>query len=358
MRVMIDMGHPAHVHFFKNAIWELERLGHEVRITARDKDVTLQLLDAYGLKYTNRGAGSVGTLKKGLGMISTDFKMLKIARKFKPDIMCGILNPYTAQVSRLIGAKSITFTDTEHARSAQKMTFPFTDLIVTPEAYLSDHGEKHVRYDGYHELAYLHPKYFTPDPGVLDELGIGKDEKFVIVRFVSWEASHDIGETGFSLEDKIQLVKEIEKYATPIITSEGEMPEEFRKYQIKIPAHRIHDALYYAALYVGEGATMASEGAVMGVPAIYTNNLKLGYMDDQESYGLVFQYSPNKESVKKIIEDIRSIFQTEKTAWNDKKDILLNEKIDVTSFMVWLMKNHLDINKIMKEDPDYQNKFK
>ena len=102
MRILFDMGHPAHVHFFKNAIWELQKRGHQVKITARDKDVTLELLEAYGIPYENRGSAGAGTLNKTLNMIKTDFKMLKIAKKFKPDVMCGILNPYTAQVSRSI----------------------------------------------------------------------------------------------------------------------------------------------------------------------------------------------------------------------------------------------------------------
>ncbi|MDO9537119.1 MAG: hypothetical protein Q7J68_02245 [Thermoplasmata archaeon] len=46
MKVLFDMGHPAHVHLlqpgwlFKNTIWELEKQGHAVKVTARDKDVT------------------------------------------------------------------------------------------------------------------------------------------------------------------------------------------------------------------------------------------------------------------------------------------------------------------------------
>jgi predicted glycosyltransferase len=44
MKVLIDIGHPAHVHFYKNTIKELEAKGHEVLVTARDKDVAINLL--------------------------------------------------------------------------------------------------------------------------------------------------------------------------------------------------------------------------------------------------------------------------------------------------------------------------
>ena len=57
MKILFDMGHPAHVHFFKNTIWELEKKGHQVKVTARDKDVTIALLEAYGIAHVVRGEG-------------------------------------------------------------------------------------------------------------------------------------------------------------------------------------------------------------------------------------------------------------------------------------------------------------
>ena len=35
MRVLFDIVHPAHVHFFKHMIWELEKRGHQTRIGRR-----------------------------------------------------------------------------------------------------------------------------------------------------------------------------------------------------------------------------------------------------------------------------------------------------------------------------------
>lgn len=53
MRVLVDIGHPGHVHFYKHAIWELQARGHEVLVSAREKDVTRALLDHYGFPYRN-----------------------------------------------------------------------------------------------------------------------------------------------------------------------------------------------------------------------------------------------------------------------------------------------------------------
>jgi predicted glycosyltransferase len=302
MRILIDMGHPAHVHFFRNAIKELRGRGHEVKITARDKDVTLQLLDAYGLEYEVRGTGGAGALKKGVGMVKTDMKMLRIAKKFRPDVMAGILNPYTAQISRVVGAKSITFTDTEHAKAAQKLTFPFTDLIVTPHAYLLDHGEKHVRYEGTHEMVYLNEKYFQPNPSILGKLGIKENEKFAFMRMVSWEASHDRNDdaidAGFFdeitefLEGKMRVVKSRE-----ITGSEG----------LEFHPSAVLDILSYAHLFLGDGATMAAEAAILGANSIYVSKLKgqIGVLDYLERHMRNYQVvSPEQETIMKLLSDI------------------------------------------------------
>ncbi len=42
-------------------------------------------------------------------------------------------------------------------------------------------GKRHIKLNSYKELAYLHPNYFTPDPSVLDELALEKDEKLVVL---------------------------------------------------------------------------------------------------------------------------------------------------------------------------------
>ena len=43
MKILIDIGHPAHVHFFKNIIIELEKIGYECFIISRNKNISLFL---------------------------------------------------------------------------------------------------------------------------------------------------------------------------------------------------------------------------------------------------------------------------------------------------------------------------
>ena len=60
----------------------------------------------------------------------------------------------------------------------------------------------------YHELAYLHPNRFTPDPGILDLLGVKESQRYVIIRFVGWGASHDKGHAGITPEMKRRAVSQ------------------------------------------------------------------------------------------------------------------------------------------------------
>jgi predicted glycosyltransferase len=181
-------------------------------------------------------------------------------------------------------------------------------------------------------LAYLHPKYFTPDPSVLDELGLTEKEKYTIVRFVSWGASHDRGQKGITLEFGRQLVGRLSEYGQVFISAEGALPAEFEPYRLRLPAHRMHDALAFAHLYIGEGATMASEAAILGTPAIYINSLLLGYLEElEQEYGLV-QCFMNTDSILPFVE-VTLANEAVKTGWCNKRHQLLADKIDVTEII-------------------------
>ena len=338
------MNHPAHVHFFKNFIWEMEKRGHEFFISSRDKEIALHLLESYGFKYFNRGAGYSGLLGKGLGMLEMDAKLYRVAKKFNPDLFLGLHNTYIAHLGKLLRKPSITFTDTEHARLASLLTMPFTDAICTPSCFTKDFGKKHVRYNGYHELAYLHPNYFTPDPTVFDDLEISKNEPFFIVRFVSWGASHDVGEKGISLAGKRKLVDLLSDHGKVYITSEENLPKEFEQFRLPVPPERIHDLLAYANLYFGESPTMTTESSVLGTPAICVNSwaCRCGNFIDLKKHMLLNCFHPSEfPAAITCVEELLSRVNL-KGVWNKRRENLLKGKIDVTGWMIEYIQDYLE----------------
>jgi predicted glycosyltransferase len=345
MKILVDIGHPAHVHLFKNMIWELENKGHEVKITARDKDVALKLLDAYEFNYEFLGEHRTRLASKISGAIKTNYRLYKIAKKFNPDILIGASgNFYIAQIARLIGKPSIIFEDSEPDQTIYWLCEPFATAICTPFCFKGKlNPKKHVRYDGYKELAYLHPNYFIPDSSVLNDLDLGKDDGFVILRFVAWKASHDIGRKGLDLETKRKLVNELERYHRVFITSESKLPKEFEKYRITIPPHRIHNVLYYAQMLVGDTQTMTTEAGILGTPAIRCNSFvgekDMGnFIELEKKYDLIYSYRDPDKALNKVMELLKK--DNLKREWQKKRDKLLNEKIDVTKFMTEFIENY------------------
>jgi len=341
MRILIGMGHPKDVHFWKNIINNLINEVYEIKIVCTAKDITLYLLDIYGFEYEIVGRSRKNLGGKSYELLKSTFKSFKIAKKFGPDILVGG-SPYLAYISKLLKKPHIYVTDTEHANLVQMLTCPFSDVICTPTCFKKKFSpKKHIMYNGYEELAYLHPNYFKPNPNILAELGLDKNDRFIIFRFVSWEASHDIGQRG--IINKEEILRRIEDYAIPFITSEQKLSKNLEKYKIIITPEKIHDLLCYATMYIGEGATMASEAAVLGTPAIYVNTQRLGYLDEEEEkYGLVYNFSDPKtaqeQAVKKAIELLEN--KNLKREWQKKRKRLLNEKIDVAKFMTELIENY------------------
>ena len=101
MRVLIDILHPAHVHFFRNFYAEMESRGHKVCITARDKDRSVELLRAYDLPYQQISQQKSGGAGLMLEMAQRTPKLMKIMRSFKPDAMTGIMGPSIALAGAL-----------------------------------------------------------------------------------------------------------------------------------------------------------------------------------------------------------------------------------------------------------------
>ncbi|WP_234736774.1 DUF354 domain-containing protein [Tellurirhabdus bombi] len=360
MKLLIDIGHPAHVHYFRNVIHLLQQKGHQVAITARDKEVSFKLLQAYNLPYSSRGRGAKGLLGKLFYLLKGDLAILKVARQFQPDLCLSFGSPYLAQVSKLINKPHIAFDDTEHARYEHAMYLPFTDTVVTPTTYWKELGQKQIRYKGFIELCHLAPPYFQPNPAVLDEVGLTPADRFVILRFVSWSASHDRGQSGISYEQKIELVQHISHHARILISSEGPLPTELEPFRMRLSPEKLHDLLAFASLYIGEGGTTANECAILGIPNILISSLlgpktRPGIHNDFERYRLQELFMTFDGVLEKALallkDDVRS-------DWQQRRQQMLSEKIDVTAFMVWLMENYPSSLDTLKNDPNYQENFR
>jgi len=361
MKILIDICHPADVHLFRNFIKIMQDKGHQVVVTSRDKDVSLALLENLHIPHMALGKPGKGIMGKSFKMIYFFLKLIYILKRYKPQILISCSSPSLAQAGFLLRIPHIIFGDTEHSFWAYLLSIPISKCFISPSCFFKDFKGIHFKYNGFHELAYLQPRYFQPDSKIYDILNIRRDERFVIVRFVAWEAIHDVGHQGVSIENKIKAVKEFSKYARVLISSEKELPIELKPYQISIAPEKMHDVLAFATLLYGESATMASECACLGTPAIYLDNVGRGYTDEEEEkYGLVFNYTESIEDQEKSIQKGIELLKTPniKKEWKERSNRMIAEKIDVTAFMVWFVENYPESVEIMKKTPiEIQKQF-
>ncbi|MBN1152070.1 MAG: DUF354 domain-containing protein [Dehalococcoidia bacterium] len=337
MRVLFDIGHPAHVHLFRHVIAQLERDGHRMLVTASEKEIATQLLRELGIPYLSLGKPGAGIAEKGARLALSTLKLLGIASRFRPDVLVAVSPVRAAPVAWALRRPCIGLDDTEHAKLAHRLYMPFVTTVLTPECFNLDMGRKQVRYKGYHELAYLHPKYFTPDPSVLALAGLSEGEPFSVVRFVSWQAAHDVGQGGFSREGRLRLVRELARHGRVLVSAEQGIDPELADYAFRAPPHFMHHFLYYASVCVTEGGTMASECAVLGTPSVCMNTLRAGLQTElQERYGLVFNFHDRHDEDTAISTALGMAGEAglRREEWRDPARSLARDHIDVTGYIL------------------------
>lgn len=332
MRILIDICHPAHVHFFRHTAVLLRQRGHEVLITSRDKEIALELLERLGLAHrplSREGRG--GLLALGGELVRRNLALLQVVREYRPDVMAAIGGIFIAQVGRLAGVPSVVFYDTENARLQNLLTYPFASCVVAPRCYEAWLPRQHIRYAGYHELAYLHPDQFVPDRGRALANGVAPDGDTFFLRLVAWRANHDLGERGWTTDLLRRTLARLEARGRVLISAEGPLPPDLEPYRYRGAPDEVHHVLAFCRLFVGESATMASECAVLGVPAIYAARTGRGYTNEQERrYGLV--RNVHTLAWEEIDSAIGALLATPPDLWQECRRRLLDETIAVAPF--------------------------
>jgi len=350
MKILIDIGHPAHVHYFKNFIFKTIEAGHKIKIVARNKEVTLDLLSSYNLDFEDRGRGGASFLNKLLYFPYAILKFFIYSSKFKPDYFLSFASPYLPLVSWFFKKPLITIDDTEHDKLTHTIYKPFSSLIITPTYFQKNLGEKHVKINTIFELGSLHPDVFKPNKLFLKKLN-PNNRQYALLRFVEWNATHDLNEKGFSVELKEQIVNELSKYLKVYISSEGVLPKNLEKYRLKISPERIHDILYGAEVFIGDSGTMTVEAALLGTPSIMFSSTakKLGnFISLRDEYSLLILCDEENDLLNSTKDLVNN--KNHKRIWNERSKKFMNSKINFTEFLFWLFEDyHNNSNKLLKD---------
>lgn len=339
LRIAVDITHPAHFHFFKHAIGEWQSRGHDVLILSRDKDLTLALLDEAGLAHCCLSRVRRGMMGLGIELVQHSLGVWQALRQHQSQVVAAIGGTFIVHPARLLGIPSLVFYDTENATLSNRITYPAATSIYTPRAYRDHLGAKHQRYDGYQELAYLHPNRFRPDPSKLAVEGLQPGQPFTFVRLVAWGSHHDVHDYG--VRDVHNVVRRLEKYGRVLISSETALPDDLKHYERKGRKSDVHHVMAFARLLFGESATMASESAQLGVPAVFLSTSSRGYTDElQRRYQMVFNFNGEQAIESHALDCAEALLAEPEAVFRERHRRMMAEQIDVTTFIVDVVERH------------------
>ncbi len=339
MNILLDIGHPAQVHLFKHLYRQLCERGHQVFVYARDKDCTLQLLKAESIPIIGltraRGKLSWNIIELAI----RDFDICGYVRKHKIDVALGT-SVSIAHAAKLSPVKSfiVLEDDIDIVPLLGRIAYPFCTGIIAPDCVRMGKWErKRIGYNGYQKLAYLHPNWFTPDPEIVKSCGVDPDSPYFILRITAFNAYHDNGQHGLKKQRLQALIDTLTPTGRVIISSEKPLPEEFEKHRVAFPHQCMHHVMAFAKMFVGDSQSMATESALLGVPAFRCNTFagRCSVLEEIESeYNLIHSFAPKQ--FERMLESIRSCINDPSTLDQHRKNQqrLLADKIDVTQWLL------------------------
>ena len=363
MRILVYFGHPAHFHLFRYVLLKLKEDGCEIEILIKKKDVLEQLLGEAGIPYHNILSEGRRDSKLGIlwGILKRAWRLNSFCSKYHPDLLVG-----TSVENSIIGhfrhipVINLNEDDVAVGRLYALLSYPWADVILSPK--VCDNGkwnDKTVKYDSYHELAYLHPALFTPDRSVVEKY-FPTDTPYFLVRLSKLNAYHDVGIKGLDNAFLGRLLDMMKPYGRVYITSEREMAPSFEPYRLSIAPSDIHHVMAFASLFVGDSQTMAAEAGVLGVPFVRFNDFvgRIGYLKELEDVYML-GYGIKTDQEDKLFSTVEELLKMpdRSAVFHERCKKMLSEKINYAAFLTWFIVSYPESRETMRSDPEYQLRF-
>jgi predicted glycosyltransferase len=290
VRVWVDITGPAHVLVFRPLIALLRERGHEVEVTAREYSQTIQLLQRHGIDAEIIGGHGGRSRARKLGVMLERMPRLRRwakGRGFDAALAHG--SHYLTLVARTLGIPSSTTFDYEYATLQHQFGCRAANYVVVPEAIPPERLEpygvrppKLRRYPGLKEEYYLAD--FEPDPTVVEQLGLDREQVVVTVRTPPAVALYH-RQTNPLFPGVLKRLGEADGVQAVVLPRTAEQAGEVRGLDypsITVPGEAVdaQSLVFYSDLVVGAGGTVNREAAALGVPVFTTFSGRLGGVDE------------------------------------------------------------------------------
>jgi len=317
-KVLIDLNHPVDVNFFKNAIKILINSGINIDVIYRDrgklKDISIFELPVKPIK---KGKHYNSFLTKIFGQLRRDFNLYFLFKEKKYDIIAcfGSTSVISAWMS---GTPFLAFDDDFE----YKIPFYHANLFATRHIYpdfISYERKNVVKYHGYKELAYLHPKYFKPNLKIIQDLDLLEND-YIFIRHIS-NISLNYKDANDSL---LQILNNLKvKKLKVILSIEDKSLINSISSEILVlnePLTDIYSLMYYALMCISYGDTVARECSLLGVPTVYVGGRNMSMHNELIGTGVMM--------VTKEMSDINRILVSDLVSRKNNCRSIISQKID------------------------------
>ncbi len=289
MKVWVDLTNSPHVLVLSPVIELLRADGHEVTVTARDFAQTLSLLERHRIEHTAIGRHRGGrAASKAIGLASRSRALTKFAKRRSFDLAIGHGSNDISVAARIRGIPAVTMFDYEWASLQHNVNCRLTQRTIVPDAIpperLYKYGAKGkiYAYPGLKEEYYL--SEFEPDEAVLDELGLDRTKKLVLLRTPpDVSLYHRLENDLFpALIERLAADDQVQVVALPRTSQQRAELVELAHSNILIPDGAIDGPSLVASVdaVIGAGGTMNREAVALGTPVWTTFAGRIGAVDE------------------------------------------------------------------------------
>jgi len=333
MNILFDIGHPAHVHLFKNLIMFFGEKGYKVFVVSREKDITNLLLNYYKINYISLSKSKNGVFGMISEMLVRDLKICLLHYKIKFDIAIGT-SVSIGHLSCVSKVRSYNFNEDDDVAVPlyTLAAYPFCTKIINSDCVKYKRFRyKRVTHNSFQKLAYLHPDNFTPDIDILKKYNL-EPYSYIVLRHSALKAHHDFEAQGIDHRIKNRFKKIFDKYN--IITSD----ESTKLHDIE--PWDMHHILFYAKLLITDSMSMAVESSVLGVPSVRYNSFvgKSSVLDELEiKFKLTYGFKAGEMGeIDKMYDKVNALLETKNLnrVWQKKREKMLKEKLDMNQWMI------------------------
>jgi predicted glycosyltransferase len=330
MKILFDIKHPAQLNLFKGLSNELREENWDVTICYLQRGKLPGIIKReYAVFNTIPVGSSKGTRWSILwdGNVKRTLAFLDLIRKEQYNICVAASSIPLALACKIAGIPVIQFYDDPERRRINYINASLSTQLFFPPIVRKNH--KVSVFNCLKEWSYLSPKRFKPDNKILRHYGLEPHE-YIFVREVSNKSFN-----YYNQQDGIisRFAGMINPKAKVILSLEDKSyAHRYPGHWIILqePVHDIHSLIYYSKLVISSGDSMAREGAMLGVPAVYCGIRKMKANELLIQSGIL-EHLPGDSALVLMNKVIEAQFDQQKQTSTRIK--LLEQWDDMTAFM-------------------------